>query len=303
MITNAAAHGADPRVGTMDSSSVTRTVSVTRMNSGDHACLGFDDDETRWELRAAYADIGLSRGEQVVFFTDRLTTPALAAERLSSSGFPLGPALMDGRLVVVNEVPGYDPVTGFDPAERAQTWVELTDKARHDGFSGIRALGDMGWAADPGVDQDLLVEYETGLSPLFADIGFTAICEYDRRKFGDVLLGRVHRAHPKRVLRRLGALDISRNGTGLRIAGDVDLATREEFDAALAHALAGPERPGVLDLSELCFMDVHGASTLVRLAGGLPCDHLLAVHCRPEQASLMRLCGAAEVPQLVLGEG
>ncbi|MFD0549812.1 hypothetical protein ACFQ0X_11870 [Streptomyces rectiviolaceus] len=59
----------------MDSSSVTRTVSVTRMNSGDHACLGFDDDETRWELRAAYADIGLSRGELVVFFTDRATTP------------------------------------------------------------------------------------------------------------------------------------------------------------------------------------------------------------------------------------
>ncbi|UQT55717.1 MEDS domain-containing protein [Streptomyces durmitorensis] len=287
----------------MDSSSVTRTVSVTRMNSGDHACLGFDDDETRWELRAAYADIGLSRGEQVIFFTDRATTPALAAEQLSSSGFPLGPALMDGRLAVVNEVPGYDPANGFDPAERAQTWVELTDKARHDGFSGIRVVGDMGWAAEPGVDQDLLVDYEAGLSPLFAEIGFTAICEYDRRRFGKSLLGRIRDAHPKRVLRRLGALDVARTGTELRVAGDVDLATREDFDTALAHALAGPDRPGVLDLTELCFMDVHGASTLVRLAGRLPLGHLLAVRCRPEQDKLIRLCGAAVVPQLVLGEG
>ncbi|GAA3109935.1 hypothetical protein GCM10010449_35490 [Streptomyces rectiviolaceus] len=282
---------------------MTRTVSVTRMNSGDHACLGFDDDETRWELRAAYADIGLSRGELVVFFTDRATTPALAAEHLSSSGFPLGPALMDGRLVVVNEVPGYDPDTGFDPAERAQTWVELTDKARHDGFSGIRVVGDMGWAAEPGIDHDLLVEYESGLSPLFAEIGFTAICEYDRRKFDDGLLDRIRLAHPKRALRHLGALDVARTGTELRIAGDIDLATREEFDSALAHALAGPDRPRMLDLSELCFMDVHGASTLVRLAGRLPCDHLLTVHCRPEQDKVIRLCGAAEVPQLVLGEG
>ncbi|MFI8873217.1 MEDS domain-containing protein [Streptomyces sp. NPDC055243] len=287
----------------MDSSSVTRTVSVTRMNSGDHACLGFDDDETRWELRAAYADIGISRGEQVVFFTDRTTTPDVAAEQLSSTGFPLDPALMDGRLVVVNEVPGYDPATGFDPVERAQTWVELTDKARLDGFSGIRVVGDMGWAAEPGVDQDLLVEYEAGLSPLFAKIGFTAVCEYDRRKFSDGVLGRIQHAHPKRLLRHLGALDITRYGTELRVAGDIDLATREEFDSALAHALAGPDRPLVLDLSELCFMDVHGASTLVRLASRLPCGHLIAVRGRPEQDKLLRLCGAAEVPQLVLGEG
>ncbi|MGW7067863.1 MEDS domain-containing protein [Streptomyces sp. NPDC054855] len=287
----------------MDASSVTRTVSVTRLNSGDHACLGFDDDETRWELRAAYADIGLSRGEQVVFFTDRATTPAVAAEQLSAGGFPLGSALMDGRLVVVNEVPGYDPVTGFDPVERAATWLELADKARHDGFSGIRAVGDMGWATEPGVDQELLVEYETGLSPLFADIGFTAICEYDRRKFGEGLLDRVHRAHPKQILRHLGALDIARTGTELRVAGDVDLATREEFDSALARALAGPDRPCLLDLSELCFMDVHAASTLVRLAGGLPHDHLLAVRSRPEQDRVIRLCGAVDVPQLVLGEG
>ncbi|MFG2501885.1 MEDS domain-containing protein [Streptomyces sp. NPDC048441] len=287
----------------MDASSAGRAVSVTRMNSGDHACLGFDDEESRWELRAAYADIGLSRGERVVFFTDPATTPAIAAEHLSASGFPLGPALMDGRLSVVNEVPGYDPVTGFDPAERARTWVEMTDQARHQGFAGLRAVGDMCWAAEPDVDQDLLVEYESGLTPLFAEIGFTAICEYDRRKFDDGLIGRIHVAHPKRVLHRLGALDISRTGTVLRIAGDVDLATREEFDSALAHALTGPGRPRVLDLSELCFMDVHGASRLVRLARGLPRDQVLMVRCHPVQDKVIRLCGAADVPQLVLGEG
>ncbi|GGV46309.1 hypothetical protein GCM10010277_37910 [Streptomyces longisporoflavus] len=287
----------------MDASSVTRTVSVTRLNSGDHACLGFDDDESRWELRAAYADIGLSRGEQVIFFTDRATTPALAAEHLSTGGFRLGPALMDGRLVVVDDVPGYDPAAGFDATERSQAWVELTDKARHGGFSGIRVVGDMGWAAGPGVDVDLLIEYEAGLSPLFAGIGFTAVCEYDLRKFDEGVLDRIHGAHPKRVLRRLGALEITRAGAELRIAGDVDLATREQFDSGLGRALADPGRPHVLDLSELCFMDIHGASTLMRLASRLPRDHLLAVRCSHVQDKVLRLCGASEVPQLVLGEG
>ncbi|WP_167828783.1 MEDS domain-containing protein [Streptomyces sp. MZ04] len=294
----------------MDASSATRTVSVTRMNAGDHACLGFDDDEDRWELRAAYTDIGLSRGEQVMLFTDPATTPAIAAEQLRAAGFPFEEAFHDGQLVVVNEVPGYDPDSGFDPAERARTWVELTEQARHKGFSGLRVVGDMGWAAEPGVDHDLLVAYETGLSPLFAEIGFTAVCEYDRRRFGDDLLRRIRRAHPKKVLHRLGALEVVRTGGELRIAGDADLCTREEFTTALTHALTGSARPitgharpTALDLSELCFIDVHSAALLVRLARGLPRDQRITVRVRRAQSKVIRLCGAAEVPQLVLAEG
>ncbi|MCX4670602.1 MEDS domain-containing protein [Streptomyces sp. NBC_01381] len=287
----------------MDASSATRTVSVTRMNAGDHACLGFDDDEDRWELRAAYTDIGLSRGEQVMLFTDPATTPAVAAEQLRIRGFPVEAALCEGQLAVVNEVPGYDPDSGFDPVERARTWVELTEQARHKGFSGLRVVGDMAWAAEPGVDHDLLVSYETDLSPLFAEIGFTAICEYDRRKFDDALLDRIRRAHPKKVLHRLGALEVTRTGGELRIAGDADLCTREEFATALTHALTGPGRPGALDLSELCFIDVHSAALLVRLARGLPRDQRITVRVRPAQSKVIRLCRAAEVPQLVLAEG
>ncbi|MEV0321959.1 MEDS domain-containing protein [Streptomyces sp. NPDC050658] len=287
----------------MDASSAPRTVSVTRMNSGDHACLGFDDEDDRWELRAAFTDIGLARGEQVMFFTDPETTADSTAERLHAAGICAEAALRRGQLVVVNEVPGYDPDSGFDVAERAQTWVTLTDQARRQGFSGLRVIGDMGWAAAPDVDHQLLVSYEAGLAPVFAATGFTAMCEYDRRRFGAGLLGRIRQAHPMKVLHRLGALDIARTGGELRIAGDVDLRTRAEFGTALTRALTGPARPTALDLSELCFIDVHSAALLVRLARALPRDEPVAVRCRPAQHKVIRLCGAAEVPQLVLAEG
>ncbi|WP_030607683.1 MEDS domain-containing protein [Streptomyces sclerotialus] len=287
----------------MDASSAVRAVSVTSMTSGDHACLGFDDDASRWELRAAYTEIGLTRGEQVILFTDPVTTPSAAVACLRAGGLRGGTALTNGQLVVYNESPGFDAAVGFVPGKRARLWMELTMRARLQGFAGIRIMADMGWAAGSGTNHDLLVEYERGLSPLFADIGFTAICEYDRRKYDDGLLSRVLRAHPKKVLPRLGALDVTRAGTALQVAGDADVNTRAEFGSAISDALAGPGRPSVIDLTELCFMDVHSASLVVRLASRLPGDQSLEVRCRPAQAKVIRLCGVAKVPQLIVKEG
>lgn len=287
----------------MDASSVARAVSVTSMTSGDHACLEFDDDASRWEIRAVYTDIGLSQGEQVMLFTGPATDPGTAVTQLRAHGFRRETALMAGQLVVLNDIPGFDAATGFKPEDRVRLWLEFTMQARLQGFPGIRIMEDMSWAAAPDFDHDLLVEYESGLSPLFAEIGCTAVCEYDRRAFDGGLMNRLHRAHPKRVLPRLGALDVTRIGTELRIAGEADLNTREELDSALSHALSGLDRPTVLDLTGLCFMDGHSASLLVRLARRLPGDQLLEARCRPAQARVIRLCGATEVPQLIVKEG
>ncbi|MGY0019886.1 MEDS domain-containing protein [Streptomyces sp. YJ-C3] len=287
----------------MSSKTASRTVPVCCMPTGEHAWVGFDDDDARWDLRAEFARTGLARGEQVFFFTDAATTPDRAVERLRACGLPAGAALAEGRIGVVNGAPGYDPVTGFDPAARARTWVDVTERARRQGFTGARAMGDMSWAALPGVDHSVLVDYEAGLTPLFAEIGFTAVCEYDRREFDDAALGQVCGAHPVRVLERLGALDITATARELRIAGEADLTTREEFDSALTRALTGSAPLTTVDLSALCFMDVHSAALLVHLASRLPRTTLLEVRCRPRQLKLLRFCGAAQVPQLLLSEG
>jgi len=268
--------------------------------SGDHACLGFDSDEARWEIRAAFAEAGFFRGEQVMFFTDPGTSAQEAVARLSRHGLPAGPAIRDGRLVVINDVPGYDPGLGFDPDARAATWVEAADNALREGFMSVRAVGDMSWTMRPGVDHDQLVGYEASLTPLFAGIGFTAICEYDRRLFPAELIGRVTAAHPVSLLHRLDALHLTRSESTLRVAGDADLATREEFDCGLRRALGEAAPPSLLDLSALSFIDAHCATTVVRLASGLSPGARLTVRCQPMHARTLRLCGATEVPQLVL---
>jgi anti-anti-sigma regulatory factor len=285
----------------MDSGDVPHTVSVDRMASGDHACLTFDSHRARWAVRAAFTETGLLRGERVILFVGPGTTPGTAAARLADHGVPAAEALRDERLLVVNATPGYEPKRGFDAESRAATWLGLTEDASVMGFSGLRAVGDMSWAVEPGVDPEELIDYETGLTPLFADIGFTAICEYDRRLFPPGLMGRVGACHPTEILQSLDALHITRTGTILHLAGNADLATREQFDTELHRSLNGlGPPPRLVDLTALSFIDAHCATTLVRLAAALPHPARLAVHCPATHARVLRLCGAGAVPQLTL---
>lgn len=286
----------------MDASACARPVSALRVSDGDHACLAFDDHASRWQVRAAYIEQGLARGEQVVLFTDPATTVRGVAARLEACGSAVDSGLAAGQLLLCTEIAGFDPSCGLDPDARIRFWLELATRARAQGFTGVRIVADMGWAAGSGVDHDVLVEYESRLSTVLADINLTAVCEYDQRLFDERLLQRIGRAHPKKVLPRLDALEFTRVGTELWAAGEADLATRDEFDAVLADALAGPDRITVLDLCELCFMDGHSARTIVRLARRRPSGRLLTVRCLPIQNQLLRLCNASAVPHLVVQE-
>jgi hypothetical protein len=158
------------------------------------------------------------------------------------------------------------------------------------GFTGLRAAGDMGWAARADVDRDQLVAYEAGLTPLMPALRFTAMCEYDRAVFAGAVLEqlpeRVLAAHPLVVLPKPGSLhaslDASWEGDVLRLAGDADLATRGAFEQAVR--LPGP---AVIDLTGLAFIDAYCVRVLLRLGGGV------RLECTAAQARLLGLCGAA----------
>jgi anti-anti-sigma factor len=55
-------------------------------------------------------------------------------------------------------------------------------------------------------------------------------------------------------------------GVGLRLIGELDLNTVDLFEAELARTRAGSP-PSVIDLSELCFLDLVGLRALLRGAG------------------------------------
>ena len=68
--------------------------------------------------------------------------------------------------------------------------------------------------------------------------------------------------------------------TGLRVAGEIDLVTRDEWARALAEAAATSDDLYV-DLTDVTFIDVGGATALARAATNLPPGRRLVLYNPP----------------------
>lgn len=79
---------------------------------------------------------------------------------------------------------------------------------------------------------------------------------------------------PRQVLR------FTSTGQGVRVAGEIDLVTRQAWAELLADLGAAGEDIE-LDLSEVSFIDVGGATLLARAALRLPPGRRLRVHHPP----------------------
>jgi MEDS: MEthanogen/methylotroph, DcmR Sensory domain len=275
-----------------------RAIAVERLGPGDHACLPFDTPGHRWAVRADFAATGLARGERVMLFVGQDTEVPHALEQLTAHGVPARQAAAEGRLAVLRDSPGYDPVHGFDATARTGYWAAAADDASTRGFTGLRAAGDMAWAAGPAVEPAELLSYEREITPLFAKLGFTSLCEYDRLTFPTDRLDPLLDVHPLSVVAAPGTLHAVREGNVLRLAGDADLATRTAFELAV-------REPGLtaIDLTGLAFLDAHCARELVRTGGrGEPTgrddrsDVELVLECTATQARLLQICGMRQQP-------
>ncbi|MBD0739050.1 hypothetical protein BGM09_06380 [Streptomyces sp. CBMA29] len=270
---------------------IPRAVAVDRMGPGDHACLGFHSDDDRWAVRAAFTVAGLALGERVMIFTGGDTAAPDALARLSAHGVPAERCAHTGQLALSSESPGYDPASGaFDRAVRTAFWAAGTSTARRRGFTGMRVVGDMTWAAaaHSGLPEAELSSYEAELTPFSARTGFTAMCEYDHGAVPAPLLSRIAALHPLAVLPSLDTLHADRTGRCLRLTGTADLATRLHFGLTLRAAFTADPPPALLDLTPLSFLDAHCATAALRLPPGT------TVRCTPSQHRMLRVCGAAE---------
>lgn len=286
-----------------------RTVPVERLQLGDHACMGAggdgDDGESPWKVFTAYTRTSLARGEKIllVMDPDDLSDDEVVS-LLDRGGGQVVTARASGQLSLKRNTEMYVPDGRFLEQRTIDAYTAEVDRAFSEGWSGLRVTADMSWASRVNLDQDRLLDYEASVASLFTDPLFTAICWYDRRRFGDGMAADVGKVHPLRVMERLDALDVTESPDGGRIAGSAEPSTRTEFVEALREALerredSGPRRV-VLDLRDLCFMEAHCAWQLISLASSLPTGSELTVRCGELLGLVLDQLGAVEVPQLVV---
>ena len=60
-----------------------RAVGVDRLQPGDHAFLGYTDDETLWEILSVFTQQGFAREEKVGLLVDVDRSPSRSVRQLS----------------------------------------------------------------------------------------------------------------------------------------------------------------------------------------------------------------------------
>lgn len=277
------------------------TVGVHRLQSGDHAFFSYSDDETRWEILSVFTQQGFARDEKVGLLVDVGYSADWVAERVAGDAAAARRALRDGQLVVSN-APRFAR-GGFDAARLVEGARRRLDTVLAEGYTGLRSASEMSLALAPIDHLGQAVEYEIALhASLFSNqqrSRYTALCYWDERLFGETdAMKEARSVHPVILLPRIGTLRATVSANRVSLTGESDLASRDEFDAALRTLAELPATTRVLDIADLSFFDAHSAGAVLRLAAGLTAPRRLEVHCRGAQRRLLHLLGGRSITQL-----
>ncbi|WP_189929755.1 MEDS domain-containing protein [Streptomyces sulfonofaciens] len=280
------------------------------MRPGDHAFLcygqarGTDPREggaspgagtDGWDVLSAFIWSGLARGEKVLVLPPPgLTEPMVWARLQQAPGLLLATGRTSGqlRLTSMRELLGHG---GRFTAERQwQRIREQAGAARREGYAGLRAYVDMGWAADLDTGVEELRDRERRADHLFTDRFYSEICAYHRRDFPTGVLDTLCEAHPRNLLSGLGQLHALHDPGALRLIGEADIATRGCFRRALRTGLSGAA-PGTrltVDLTGLTFLGGECAADLVEALDPGAGQGDVRVRCTARDAALLFRLGA-----------
>lgn len=169
------------------------------LQHGDHYCGIYSTEEEHRTIITDFLTEGVERGEKMIYIINVQTAEDLRA-RLLETGIDVDALIRRGQLVILTTRDAYLRGGQFDPDTMISMLRAEVQKALDDGYTGLRATGEMTWALTGEPGSERLIEYESRLAEFFPGSKCSAICQYDRRRFdSDVLLDTVY-AHPKVLL-------------------------------------------------------------------------------------------------------
>ena len=164
-----------------------------------HVCGFFDSEEERYNVILPYLKEGLENREEVLNILES-TSYSEHCERLSRAGIPVEEKLANSQLKVLSADETYLK-GGYFAADKMYNMVEeALINSKLEGFTSIRACGDMSWALKnvPGTDE--LIEYEARLNILTPQHSCSLICMYDINRFSGSTLSAILATHPYVIL-------------------------------------------------------------------------------------------------------
>ena len=178
-----------PRLGIIDGPS-----GDTRLKSGVHSCSLYESEAEHQAQVVAFINDGFRKGEKVVYAVDA-EIPDRVLGYFSQQGRGVGPFVKSGQLEIHSTSSIYAPSGAFDNAHMIARLKILLDHTLKEGYTGLRATGEMSWALRGWPGSDRLLEYEIKLNSLIAGSKCLALCQYHVPAFKASLLRNIRASH------------------------------------------------------------------------------------------------------------
>ncbi len=164
------------------------------LKPGDHVAFIYKTEEEHRSVLEPFLRDGLERGQKVVYIAET-HSPGAVLDYFRKSRFDVRPYLDCEQLVIKGPEETYLRDGVFDPYTVLSMWKEEVERAVAQGYTGLRATGEMSWVLrePPGCEQ--LIEYEAKICEFCEEAQCLALCQYDQKHFGSDLLMDVLQTH------------------------------------------------------------------------------------------------------------
>ncbi|MFF5077995.1 MEDS domain-containing protein [Actinoplanes sp. NPDC000266] len=277
---------------------------LDQLELGDHVCWTVDDDAVRLDAVVDVLASGLRSRQKVCYLGP---DPHRVVDGLAERNGAARNALATGQLVAETPEGSYLSGGSFDAEATVEHFLAEKEKARAEGYQGLRVVGDMSWASRGVPGAESLDWYEARINEVFVD-GFVAgVCAYDRRIFDPLTLRRLTLAHPGAAGPLLpfdpaSSLRCRRTTEpfGMKLTGEADMSNRFALESVLAGLIADlPESGGtaILDVTGLRFADTAAARVVIQAVADSG-DRVRVRGCLPVVGRLLRFHGLTQEAML-----
>ncbi|HYF01717.1 MAG TPA: MEDS domain-containing protein [Planctomycetota bacterium] len=161
---------------------------LPEISHGDHCCLFFSTPEDQIRVTVPFLALGLERDERSVFVgtTDEIERLRSA---LGDDGIDAEREIEKGRLALVSER-DYLEDDRWSTEKMLAFLQRAYEAAIGEGYTALRAAGDVAWQVGPHRDFREVVYYEALLDVFFVGKRMVGMCQYPRARCpADVLSG------------------------------------------------------------------------------------------------------------------
>ena len=179
--------------------SIRSITNISDLVPGNHVCSLFETDEEHRALMTSFIRQGLERNEKVIYIVDTRSANKVI-NYLRDTGVETEAYLESGQLIILEVGQTYMREGIFDPDSMIALLGDQEEQALNQGYSALRATGEMTWALKGLPGSERLMEYEAKLNEFFPKSKCLGVCQYDKRRFAPEILLDVLSTHPIAVI-------------------------------------------------------------------------------------------------------